>query len=150
PIDSAVFSPDGKRILAKGFFGGGAVWNAADGKMIRDLYEDDGITPIFSPDGKRMFTTIWVVDEKTAKISAKVWDTDSGKMLFSLEGNKMAPAAALFSPDGKRIVTMNQDGSTNIWDADSGKMLLSIDGVLSYSYAGFSPDGARIVAAASD
>lgn len=58
--------------------------------------------------------------------------------------------SAVFSPDGKRIVSVSQDYTIRIWDAESGELLKTID--ISYSlprYALFSPDGKRIASISS-
>ena len=58
--------------------------------------------------------------------------------------------SAVFSPDGKQILTAAADGSIRIWDAASDKQLLSVPGVGPINAAVFSPDGKWIVTASSD
>jgi hypothetical protein len=57
---------------------------------------------------------------------------------------------ALFSPDGRRIVTASED-KVAVWDATTGQLLFTLKAQEgSVSDAGFSPDGARIVTGSSD
>ena len=59
---------------------------------------------------------------------------------------------AVFSPDGKRIVTASSDKTARLWDADTGKPIGEpLKGHEDRVYsAAFSPDGKRIVTASAD
>ena len=98
----------------------------------------------FSPDGHRIVTASW-------DNTAKVWDAESGRLLFSLEGHTDVLWSAAFSPDSKRIATASADNTAKVWDAESGKLLLSLEGHLGHvRSAAFSPDGHRIATASTD
>jgi WD40 repeat protein len=45
----------------------------------------------------------------------------TGKETLELEGHEGTVNSAVFSPDGKRIVTASDDGTARIWDAASGR-----------------------------
>jgi WD40 repeat protein len=70
---------------------------------------------------------------------------------FVLRGHEKALHLALFSPDGRLIVTASEDGTARVWNGDgSGEPVIlkgHQDGVVS---ASFSPDGKRIVTASYD
>jgi WD40 repeat protein len=46
--------------------------------------------------------------------TAKIWDAQSGVLLFVLKDNNKTAASASFSPDGKKILTVSLDGTAKI------------------------------------
>ena len=79
--------------------------------------------------------------------TAKVWDSVSGQNLLTLKGHNPAAGAhavfsVAFSPDGRRIVTCNEDQSATIWDASTGEELLALNRHATQIHSAvFSPDG---------
>jgi len=70
--------------------------------------------------------------------------------LRCLKGHSSSVGSALFSPDGKLVVTASLDQTARIWDAATGTELRCLEGHGDFvSSAVFSPDG-RLVATASD
>jgi WD40 repeat protein/serine/threonine protein kinase len=65
----------------------------------------------FAPDGKRVLTT----DDK----SARMWDAESGQLLFMM-GHGDTVYGAVFSPDNSRVITAGGDGTVRIWNAATG------------------------------
>ncbi|MCH8964434.1 MAG: PD40 domain-containing protein, partial [Planctomycetes bacterium] len=58
---------------------------------------------------------------------------------------------AVFSPDGRRIVSASGDRTALVWDVETGRELIALIGHTSrISSAAFSPDGQRIVTASDD
>lgn len=146
---SAVFSPDGRTILA-GFADAKArIYDTQSAKVILTLVGHSAgvISARFSPDGSRIVTAS---RDKTARI----WDAKTGQVLITLSGHTAELWSAAFSPDGRRVVTASNDGTARIWDAQTGKMLTVINvakaGDEAISTAEFSPDGRRIVTASGD
>ena len=59
--------------------------------------------------------------------------------------------SAVYSPDGRSIVTASDDNTARIWDAVTGKLLHSLEGHTSWvRSAVYSPDGRSIVTASLD
>jgi WD40 repeat protein len=140
---SAVFSPDGTRILTASKDGTARIWDAATGHELASLRGSDGEvhSAFFSPDGKRIVTT--------SLGTMQIWDAATAKEIAVLRGRGVVSAA--FSADGSRIVTASADKSAAIWDTATGKPIRLLQGhtgpVMS---AAFSPDGSRIVTASYD
>jgi WD40 repeat protein/uncharacterized caspase-like protein len=155
---SAMFSPDGIKIVTASLDSSAKIWDAVTGNVLTTLKNRASLfSAQFSPDGKKIVTA-------SADSVVKTWDAGTGKLFADLKGHGNAIASAGFSPDGNKIVTASLDLTTKIWDAISGKLLINIqehpgdakflddmedDEVLS-AFAGFSPDGKKIVSVSVD
>jgi len=132
-MHALAWSPDGARV-ASAENGSVIVWDAATGKEMLAIPGNDGDNPIhavaWSPDGTRLASG-WS-DE-----SVKVWDSSTGRVLWTLEGHTGAVRAVSWSPDGKRLASASTDGTARVWDPGNGQELLSLPG----SFAGWSSDG---------
>ena len=62
----------------------------------------------FSPDGQRIVTA-------SLDNTARIWETQTGKLLATLQGHTDRVETAQFSPDGQRIVTASWDKTARIW-----------------------------------
>jgi len=145
-VDSAVFSPDGKRIVTAAWDNTARIWDATTGKELTVLrgHRDSLKDAAFSPDGTRIVTAS--LDE-----TARIWDAATGQELMVLRGHTSLVNSAAFSPDGAWIVTASSDNTARIWDSATGKEIRILSGHDSMvNSAMFSPDGARIVTASSD
>lgn len=73
----------------------------------------------FSPDGKQVLTSS---DDKTARL----WETNSGKLLSTLENDIGTGDIVAFSPDGNYAITGDENGLVLWWssgEANEGKLL---------------------------
>jgi WD40 repeat protein/class 3 adenylate cyclase/tRNA A-37 threonylcarbamoyl transferase component Bud32 len=67
------------------------------------------------------------------------------------QGHTAAVYQAVFSPDGRRVLTASADQSARLWEAETGKLLAIFQGHTDKIYQGvFSPDGRRVLTASSD
>jgi WD40 repeat protein len=164
-INSAVFSPDGTKILTASEDGTARVWSTNTHKLVGVLTNPasyGGGPPAmiqhaaFSPDGKMIVTAS---DDSTARI----WSASTQKLLGVLtepgtrRGSGWVMMSAVFSPDGTKILTASADGTARIWSASTHKQV----GVVVEPPAGagqynnlasavFSPDGTKILTASQD
>ena len=99
-----------------------------------------GLSP-FSPDGKTLLAY--------GKDGLGLLDVQTGKQLVTFRGHSGAVRSALFSTDGRFVVTASEDQTARVWDAATGKEVLLLRHKGSVQFAVMTPDGRR-VATASD
>jgi WD40 repeat protein len=82
---------------------------------------------------------------------ATVWDVRTRRLLATLEGHEGAITRAVFSADGKRIVTGGDDRQALLWDVATGKPLALFTGhTAAVTHVVISPDGRRVATASAD
>ncbi|MDE2250033.1 MAG: AAA family ATPase, partial [Gammaproteobacteria bacterium] len=110
---TAMYSPDGARILTACWDHAPHIWDAWTGIEVATLpdQEDQVGAAFYSPDGMRIVT----VSEKHV---ARIWDISSRKVRFSLSGVEFRNVA--FSADGQRLAAGMVDGKVRIVEAETG------------------------------
>jgi WD40 repeat protein len=149
-IYTAVFSPDGQKILTASSDETARVWDLA-GQQLAILREhtDQVINAVLSSDGQLILTGSL---DKTARL----W-TSSGELLATLEGHRADVGHLAFSPDSQLMLTgvdggPEDDAVPRLWDR-SGKLVATLighsfdDRIMDIT---FSPDGQRILTASRD
>lgn len=140
-VASAVFSPDGTRILTASFDKTAKAWDL-DGNLLADLTGHTHFVnrAVFSPSGRLILTA-------SADGTAKLWDL-RGKIILSLNHNSWV-STAVFSPDETLLLTASYDGIAKLW-AINGKPLSTLTHSDCIYTAVFSSDGSRILTASKD
>jgi WD40 repeat protein len=143
-VNSAVFSFGNDRFAAtSGDDGMIKLWSVDTGRLIRNVARIDPnakywrVTAL-SRDGTRL--------SGVAGGEAKVWDTLSGREIFSLT-DPVDDNAVVMSPDGARIAVRGNGKTVKLIDGSTGRELTVLKDVVAVS---FSPDGRAIVAGRSD
>ena len=144
---SVAFSPD-DALLASGHVGGEIkLWDVASGKLVRsfksDAYAVESLA--FTPDGHLLAAR--------SSFTVDLWDVAAGAVAHSLKGAAalISFASMAMSPDGKKIVTGDTDGSIRVWDVAEGKQLQELEAhVKPVDTVAFSPDGSLIASASDD
>ncbi len=157
PVRSAVFSPDGLRVISTqraqrvgdSFTSDDStalLWDALSGELIRRFkgHMAQVYDATFSPNGKQIVTV-------GADDTARIWDMATGAIKSVLTGHSDSVLSAAFSPHGHRIVTASADDSARVWDAESGETVAVLQGHTGPVFtAVFSPDGEQILTASDD
>lgn len=124
-IWSITFGPDGTTLATGSEDNTVKLWDISsgkDGKEIVTLLGHTGTvrSVAFTTDGRKLATAS---DDKTVKL----WDVKSRKELTSLALQRFPVSGVVFSPDGKKLVTIS-DRTARYWDVDSGESLLTFSG----------------------
>ena len=108
PIKSLAASAE--HIVVGYFDGTVAILNFGDQTSIPEIKKQSGAINAlaFNPKGDRFASA-------SADHSVKVWDAITLKLLCSLEGHGAAALGVVFSPDGKKMVSIDAEGVVNFW-----------------------------------
>jgi WD40 repeat protein len=143
PVGHVAFRPEGKTLLAITMDGFEAetvtAWDVATGATrsqlsLRGLGLGDLFPLGLSPDGATLAVTGW--DRKGPNHTVYLLAVDSGKVRLSLRPQKGRFKCLSFSPDGRRIATVSDEGRAGtahgirqdenqvvVWDARTGEPL---------------------------
>jgi WD40 repeat protein len=157
-VSFAEFSSDGGLLLTGDDNGIARVWNASLHTSVSILSGHDGKVDgaTFSSDG----STILTYSTKSSMPGLghplpgdrkpRVW-TAGGALVHALTGHQDDVWDAVFSPDGKRVVTASSDKTARVWDTRTGSEICQLSGHddLVRSIA-FSPDGKKIATTSND
>jgi WD40 repeat protein len=109
------FSPDGKR-LALVVRGVASTWDVAGGRRELELPPTDVRLAEWSPDGARLL----VLREGPESSSVEVRDAASGDVMRTLRPRLGRFRSAVWTPDGRRVVTASTEKRVSVWDPDNG------------------------------
>lgn len=112
-LTSIAVTPDGQRLLTiaeEGSLTSVAQWDAATGKMVRQLLPPQERSSVaLAPDGERVATA-----EQDA---IQLWDGASGELAATWSvGADQEIKLLKFSPDGRLLITRLADGAMRAWD----------------------------------
>jgi WD40 repeat protein len=116
-VSAVAFSPDGRRALSAGYDHAVVLWDLERGEPIPAFHLEGAGRYVhalsFSPDG----TQALIATERTVLLV----DVGSGKVKQQLIGHTGWVTHAVFSHDGKLVLSGSDDGTARLWDLTSGK-----------------------------
>ena len=133
-ILSLGFTPDGKTLVAVGGtparLGEVQVWDVASRKMLRSVAatNDTLFGGSISPDGK--YVAFGAADNALRAV-----EIETGKELFKAGQHEDWVLGAVYSTDGKRIVSVGRDRAAKLADASSGAFLENVNLLRDILYA---------------
>ena len=132
-VVSAVFSPDGTRILTTSQSGTVQKWDSENFDLLGDAECYESTSASYSPNGKRILT-----------YGGSILGAENFENFGILEGR-----SASYSPDCKHIITVSSD-TLMIWNAESFKPIGTRTCFGIVNSAVYSPDGKSIATTSSD
>ena len=158
-VKTVAFSPDGN-ILATGanietgglLFGATAeikLWNLNTFELIRTLAAPDNKSVnslAFHPDGKLLASA----GNDVGRGSVRIWDVDSGEVVWFVPPHNDSARSVVFTPDGKYFISSGWHGEIYMWDikkTDEYQHVFEKYHRNPVNAMAFSPDGKKFVSA---
>ncbi len=142
---SAAFSPDSRQIAFATPERPIQIAATADGHLQRALPDSSAVVPsfAFSADGQRLSALISArASVLTLSLGpVKVWSTETGDLIHTLEITASSREHITFSPDGERVAAIS-GAAVEVWSTASGQKLaaLAVDGAQAEQLS-FTPNG---------
>ena len=114
--------------------------DATTGELLATVQDPYVVSASLSPDNKQIATAGF-------NTAVRIWEARTGKLQFDLRGHEARVGAVNYNSNGQWIVTASWDGTARVWDASTGRGLaiLQTSKEKNVDYAGFSPDGTRVI-----
>jgi WD40 repeat protein len=140
------FSDDGKQLATVGQGGIVCVWELPHDPRMRP-----GVPPVEGLNAEDLLVPaapqlIKLEDGTTVQVKRAA----AGGSLRKPRGVDGVVEEAAFSPDGRRVVVLGNDGVARMWEIATGKLTATLWHGAGVVYAAFSPDGMRLLTVGED
>jgi len=142
---TAQLTTDGKRLITSAVDGTTRVWDVSSGVEIAVVVDTGrSAAAAVSPDGR-------LVLSGDGEQGAKLWETDTGRLVRALPAHRAELTAVAFSADGKLCCTGESSGRVNVWRTDDGTLLWSeLHHSRKITGVAFTADGKQLLTASLD
>ena len=126
-VDSAVVSPDGRRILSGSYDKTMILWDRETRQPIRRFNEHGGKgqSVAFAPDGRRALSG-------GGDGVLRLWDLESGDLIHEFHGHTQPVLCVAISLDGKLAYSAGDPDGTQsavrVWDVETGQEVRKLEG----------------------
>ena len=147
-VTSVAFNPNGDMLASASVDGWVHLWNPHTGQLLNTIRSIEDVSIVFRDDGSIISYAIKNHDfPNTPEI--KVWELETGELLYTLEPDVDEVFGVAFSPD-RDVLASAGWGGVELWNAHTGDLLLSFPSVSTvFLDAAFSPDQ-RILASSKE
>ena len=142
-IHSVAFSPDGKRVLSGSDDDTVKIWDIDTGQELRSYYGWVNSNVVFSPSGSQILVCL--------SGNIKLLDTETGREARAFSSNAASVRSAVFSPNGKQILSSSYANTIKFWDIELGLEIRTFSGHTGIVPSiAFSPDGKQFLSGSWD
>ncbi len=154
-IASTTFSMDGHYVLSAGSDGFARLWDARTGQEVQVFLEFLDATDVINSTGLNSAALspnmAYVLTNRAFESDVVLWDAQTGEEIQPLSGHSEEVLHAIFSPDGRYVLTASQDTTARLWDVESRQEIRQFVGHTDWvSSVAYSSDGTRILTGSWD
>ncbi len=147
PPDAVAISSDGRWAAAGTNHSILYIWDTNSAAAAREIETKHWVTSLaFSPDGRTV--AVGSMPEDAAG-GLELFDTASGRSLWSAGDHLEQVRSEMFSSDGRLLASVSDDGSSRVWDVATGAEKWFAGGYTGATGLAFSPDGEMLATASA-
>lgn len=119
-IENMALSPNGRRLATSNGTGEVLMWDVESGRRFGPPLTGQHMA--FNSSGSRL-TTVDVTGR-----AVRIWDTATGRLVQqgAIDVHEPMDIDILFSPDGRRVISVQPDGASRVWDTATQKLVAQV------------------------
>ncbi|MEL7314278.1 MAG: caspase family protein, partial [Cyanobacteria bacterium J06559_3] len=160
-VTAIAVSPNGSQVATVRKDKTAQIWDAATGKQAATLRHNHPVqfvrfspsrrssakgsnnTPKNSPENSQWIAT-------ASQDQVKIWETATAKKVLTLVSANTKVRDVQFSPDGRRVAILRDEGKVSVWALSTGQKILAINHTSNISTMTFNPTSTHLALAAAD